>query len=196
MSTPAHLISGLAPDPVCPTCHGRGTIWDWLGGWQVCPECGGKGYVQPKYTRVPFDYAFSDLLSGVGAGAGPQTTSIQIAEDAPFEQTHWIVVDNGSGQRFTIQIQDLSTGWQFSSQGVNDLNFARSAKFSFPLLVPYVWHPLAEAQLTIENIAPEVSENNVQVILRGFKLFPPDYYAQQLAQLQGSAGAAPGGAQT
>lgn len=186
MSTSANPIAGTLPDPLCPSCHGRGVLWTLLEGWGVCPQCGGKGTVPPPYTRVPFDYAFSDLLSGVGASAGPQTTSIQIGEDAPFEQTHWIVIDNGSGQRFTIQVQDLSTGWQFSNQGVNDLNFARPAKFAFPLLVPYIWHPLAEAQLTIENISPEVSENKPQVIMRGFKLLPPDYYAQQLAQQQGA----------
>lgn len=171
--------AGPLGDPLCQACRGRGILWTWLGGWGVCPKCGGKGTTPPAYTRVPFDYAFSDLLSGSGA-AGPQETSIQIAEDAPFEQTHWIVVDNGSGQRFTIQIQDLSTGWQFSNAGVNDLNFARPAKFSFPLLVPYIWHPLAEAHLTIENIAPLVSENKVQVTLRGFKLFPANYYQTQL----------------
>lgn len=156
-------------------------LWTWLGGWDTCGKCGGQGYLPPRYTRVPFDYAFSDLLSGVGA-AGPQQTSIQIAEDAPFEQTHWILVENGSGQRFTVLVEDLSTGWQFMNQPVDDQNFAHPAKLSFPLLVPYIWHPLAEAQLTIENLAPLVSENKVQLIMRGFKLFPPGYYAGQIAK--------------
>lgn len=184
MSTPAHLIAGLAPDPACPTCHRRGVVWDWSAlGWTVCPTCGGSGTVPPPYTRVPFDYAFSDLP--VPNDTSQAQTSIQIGEDAPFEHTHWILLPK-FGNAFTLQVQDLSTGWQFSSQGLDNLNFARGAKFSFPLLVPYIWHPLAEAQVTAAALVNGAG-NNFQLVMRGFKLLPPDYYEQQLQAIQQGA---------
>lgn len=182
MSTSANAMAGTLSDPVCPSCHGRGVLWTLLEGWGVCPQCGGKGTVPPPYTRVPFDYAFSDLP--VPNDTSPASTSIQIGEDAPFEQTHWILVSSFANA-FKLQVEDLSAGWQFSSQGVNNVNFARTAKFSFPLLVPYIWHPLAEAQVTAQALVSGAG-NNFQLTMRGFKLFPPDYYAQQLQAIQQS----------
>jgi hypothetical protein len=182
-TNPAYAVAGGGIP--CAACKTAGVLWGAFGRWEKCVRCGGSGYVARAYDRVPFDYAFPMLA--IPSNEENQQISFQLDDDAPFEQTHWVLIDNGSGTRFSVFVENLSSGWQFMNQPVNDLNFARQAKWPVPLLVPYIWHPQAEAQFTAASLVSGGAQNNAQLIMKGFKLFPPGYLAAQLAKAKGAS---------
>ena len=162
----------------CLSCRGRGAVSDGEGVSR-CPRCGGSGFAPKRVKRVAFDYVFpSVVLNNTG---GVVTQPLQLDDDSLFEQVGWMLrLSPGAGGTFSsIQIIDQSNGWQFSNNPIQIPNFACGGFVNgtpdglmFPLLVPYLWVPTAQAQIKVTD----VTAGNVllQVVMKGYKLFEPD----------------------
>jgi hypothetical protein len=138
-----------------------------------------------KAMRVPFDYSFP-VINVPGGSLDPVQLALQLDDDSYFEQTHWVFSANpgvgSAGFPYAIQIVDQSTGWNFSNVGIFNPNFASTALAPFPLLAPFIWTPLAQAQLNLVPTGggPE-SHDSIQLVMKGFKLFAPDGSPLQVA---------------
>lgn len=141
---------------------------------QQCPNCGGQGTQPQKVYRVVYDYVFPSVtLAALASGS----SVLQIQFDADFEWV-WIVCSRTGA--FTIQLQDGSTGRYFSNSPVNDVNFAGTGQLPFPLVEPYL---LARStSISAAMVDTSNASNTVQLVFRGYKLFPQD------TPQQGSAG--------
>lgn len=159
----------------CNSCNGKGVLPTRGGMNQICPNCGGSGQKQ-GVLRVPFDYVFNTAaLTGSQQGLGVPLT---FDYDADFE--HIWTVANSTGL-YSVTIQDRSTNRTLSNNPVNGENFAGTAALPWPLVEPYVWARASTALATFNDRSG--STNSVQLVFRGFKLFP------ESAPMQGSAGA-------
>jgi len=162
----------------CPSCTpgGRpGVIMNAKGQAQVCPNCGGTGQKPPAVLRVPFDYAFpSAVLTANQQGLqDPMTFDF----DADFE--HVWTVANSTGL-FSVQLTDRTANRQLSNAAINGENYAGTAQVPFPLVEPYVWARSTTALAVFNDRSG--SGNTVQLVFRGFKLYPAN------APMQGSQG--------
>jgi hypothetical protein len=172
--------NGSSSQP-CPSCNRPGGIAGVLknsqGQWQTCPNCGGTGQKSPAVIRVPFDYVFPSAV--LTANQQGLQNPLQFDFDADFE--HIWTVANSTGL-WSISLFDTSVGRrQFSNNPVNGENYAGSAALPFPLVEPYLWARAATALATFNDRSG--SGNTVQLVFRGYKLFPSQ------APMQGSAGA-------
>ena len=165
----------------CSTCRGRGILSAFGGDVKLCPRCGGSGQMPIKVRRVPFDYTFAIVtLSNSG---NVLSQPLQLDDDSPYEQIGWMLrLSPGlSPATPSVQIVDQSNGWQFSNSPIFVQNFSCTGTASgfiggglmFPLLVPYIWMPTAQAQLKVTDVTAGGS-NQLQVGMKGYKLFAPD----------------------
>jgi hypothetical protein len=163
-----------AAQKVCKGCAGRGMVTNPARQVQACPVCGGSGQAPQKVYRVFFDYVFPQLVL---AGNAVGNTVLQIQFDSDFE---WIWIVGSSTGTYTIQINDSSTGRNLSNSPVNNTNFVGTAQLPFPLVEPY----LLARSTTITAAITDTSGagNTIQLVFRGYKLFPQD------APEQGAAG--------
>lgn len=159
----------------CQSCGGRGVLNNAKGQAQVCPNCGGTGQKPPSVLRVPFDYAFPSAV--LTANQQGLQDPLVFDFDADFEQVWWVANSTGL---YSVQITDRSANRQLSNAPVNGENFAGTAQVPFPLVEPYVW-ARASAALGVFNDRSGAG-NTVQLVMRGFKLFPAS------APMQGSQG--------
>jgi len=160
---------------LCPSCGGRGIVQGGRGNPQLCPNCGGSGTKAPPVIRVPFDYVFPNaVLTANQAGLQDPLT---FDYDADFE--HVWTVANSTGI-FSVLITDRSANRQLSNAAVNGENFAGTAALPFPLVEPYIWARSATVLATFNDRSG--SGNTVQLVFRGFKLYPAS------ASQQGSQG--------
>lgn len=175
----------------CPTC-GRGPAPGVLrnaatGQPQKCPNCGGAAVVPIPCQRQPFDYAFPNI------DVDNPIVELQLDDDSYFELDSYVV--SGPSGVPTVQLSDLSTGWQFSNaplmqgDGFDDSNFAGTALEPAPLLVPFTFPPGTVLQLATGTV---IESPELQVTLKGYKLYPlvdPDTM-QPTGGMQGAAGKA------
>lgn len=166
-TTPSALAAGVT----CPTCKGKGALPTGRGGFQTCPNCQGNGVIQQQPIRVPYDLVLPNaVLTALQAGLPVQQ---QIDQDADFE---WVFTVANSSGIYSVSLLDPSTGRNLSTTNVNGENFAGTAQLPFPLVEPYVWarSSVVRASFTDRSNAG----NTIQLVLRGYKLYPRDNPAQ------------------
>ncbi len=161
---------------ICPACKGGRLIGNPAAGgaMQVCPLCNGSGNVLQQPFRVPFDY----VVGGVVPALGQLTPSLQIQQDADFEWVWTVVTRTAAG--LTVQVEDAATGRRLMSAAVNVDNFAGTAQLPFPLVEPYIVARSSNLNWIFTDTSG--APNTVQLVLKGYKLFP------QQAPEQGSSG--------
>ena len=147
----------------CPACNGRRLVNDTAGRKQVCPLCEGSGSVTPQPIRVPFDYVIDEVL----LASASRTASLNFSKDAPFEWIWLVATKDGS---FTSEFKDVATGRDFQNLPVNDANRFGTAQLPFPLVEPYIFAPGTALGYTLVDTS--VAENTIQIVLKGYKLFP------------------------
>jgi hypothetical protein len=159
----------------CPSCGGRGVVQSGRGNPQLCPNCGGSGTKSPPVIRVPFDYVFpSAVLTALQQNLQDPLT---FDYDADFEHIWTVASSTGI---FSVTITDKSANRQLSNAPVNGENFAGSAALPFPLVEPYIWARAATVLATFNDRSG--GGNTVQLVFRGYKLYPA------VTQQQGSQG--------
>jgi hypothetical protein len=159
-----------AKQQVCKGCGGRGQVTNASRQTQTCPNCNGSGSQPQSVYRVIFDYVFPSITLGALASG---SSVLQIQFDADFE---WIWIVASRTGPFTIQMQDGSTGRYFSNSPINDVNFAGTAQLPFPLVEPYLLARSASIQAAVTDTSN--AQNTIQLVLRGYKLFPQSNGAQ------------------
>ncbi|HLW53245.1 MAG TPA: hypothetical protein VKW06_10420 [Candidatus Angelobacter sp.] len=156
----------------CPACGGKGVLPNpQRNAMQICPNCNGAGTLQLPPIRVPFDVVLPNaVLTALQAGVVAQQ---QLDQDADFE---WVWTVANSTGIFSVTMVDPSTGRQLSTAAVNGENFAGTAQLPFPLVEPYVWARSSLVKATFNDRSN--GNNTVQLVLRGFKLYPQSNPAQ------------------
>ena len=165
MATPT---SALAAGITCPTCKGN-RILGRPPGAQACPICNGTGVIQKQPIRVPFDLVFPNVvLTALQQNVPGQQ---QFDQDADFE---WIETVSSQTGIYSVQLFDSSTGRQLSTinLSVNSENFAGTAQLPHVLVEPYIF-PRSSVVRAIFNDRSNAG-NTVQLVLRGYKLYPRD----------------------
>jgi hypothetical protein len=127
--------------------------------------------------RIPFDYVINAVVpanSGQPGGPGGLNVSLQIQQDADFE---WVfTVGTRTSPLADVDIKDGATGRSLNSAPVNVDNFFGTAQLPFPLVEPYI----IARSTAINFVFRESSgvQNTIQLVLRGYKLFPQGNPAQ------------------
>jgi hypothetical protein len=120
--------------------------------------------------RVPFDYVIDSVVPLNGTTTVPR----QFDEDADFE---WVMtVATRTDPRMTVQLTDSATGRVLTSNPVNIDNFAGTAALPFPLVEPYVIARSSSMRFVFAETSG--AQNTVQIVLRGYKLYPSNAPAQ------------------
>lgn len=127
--------------------------------------------MQQQPIRVPFDLVLPNAVLTANQTGLP--VNVQIPQDADFEAI-WIVA-NSTGL-YSVQLQDPSTGRFLSNSAVNGENFAGTAQLPFPLIEPYVWARSALVNAIFNDRSG--SGNTVQLVIRGYRLYPRSNPAQ------------------
>lgn len=162
----------LSAGRICPSCGGKGTLPAPVRNVnQVCPNCGGSGTLQPPVIRVPYDVVIPNVvLTALQAGVIGQQ---QLDQDADFE---WVWTVSSQTGIYSVLPFDPSTGRQFATAAVNGENFAGTAQLPFPLVEPYIWARSSLVKMTFNDRSN--SGNTIQMVLRGYKLYPGGNPAQ------------------
>lgn len=166
----ASSTAALAAGTTCPPCRGTGILGQPPRA-QACPKCNGTGQLQQQPIRVPYDLVIPNVvLTALQAGVPGQQ---QIDQDADFE---WIETVSTQTGIYSVQLFDPSTGRQLSTAAVNSLNFAGTAQLPHVLVEPYTW---ARASV-VRGVFNDLSNagNTIQLVLRGYKLYPRNNPAQ------------------
>ena len=163
----------------CPSCNKpggtAGVLKDSTGRWQQCPNCNGTGTKSAAVIRVPFDYAFPTAV----LTADQQGLQVVLPFDYDADFEHIWTVASATGI-FSVQLQDRSTNRTLSNAPINGENYAGTAALPFPLVEPYVWARVGSALATFADRSD--ADNSVQLVFRGYKLYPGN------APQQGSPG--------
>jgi hypothetical protein len=162
---------------VCPGCRGQGMVMNYATKQQqVCPVCNGEGVKSPQPFRVPFDLVLPNAV--LTASQLNVVITQQLDADADFEAI-WIV--SSQTGIFSVTLNDPSTGRNLSNAAVNSENYSGTAQLPFPLVEPYVFARATTLKAVFNDRSG--GGNTIQLVLRGYKLFPRN------AQMQGSQGA-------
>jgi hypothetical protein len=131
--------------------------------------------------RVPFDYVVNAIVpANAGQAGGPAALVVvlQVQQDADYE---WIfIVGTSTSPSGDIAVQDGATGRNLTQFPVNFANFFGTAQLPFPLVEPYIIARSTSINFTFRDSSG--AQNTVQLVLRGYKLFP------QANPAQGSGG--------
>ena len=149
----------------CPSCKGYGVVNNARGQAQQCPNCGGAGVKPPAVIRVPFDYAFTTAV--LTANQQGLQDPLVFDFDADFE---WVWTVASSTGIFSVLITDRTANRQLANNPINGENFAGTAQLPFPLVEPYLFARATTALATLNDRSG--AGNTVQLVFRGFKLFP------------------------
>ena len=125
--------------------------------------------------RIPFDYVINAVVPLNSLGF---PVSLQIQQDADFEIV--FLAGTRTSPLADVQMSDGATGRNFSSGPVNVDNFFGTAQLPFPLVEPYIIARSSSVNFTFRDTSG--AQNTIQLVLRGYKLFP------QQNPAQGSAG--------
>jgi hypothetical protein len=183
---------------VCTQGSTPGVVRDQHGKPVRCPACGGSTTVPIRCKRQPFDYSFP-YLDELGASLSEQATGtieLQLDDDSYFEMEALVGYTTGVGDpgAASVQLSDLSNGWQFSNDFLyiitnaegNGGAFCGIAPMPAPLLVPYIVRPSSVLQIAWKTIVGG-SQFAAQFVFKGYKLYPLD---QASADALGSGKAA------
>lgn len=126
--------------------------------------------------RIPFDYVVNAVVPANSAGF---PVSLQIQQDADFEIV--FLVGTRTDPRADVTMADGATGRNFmNNAAVNVDNFFGTAQLPFPLVEPYIVARSGSLNFVFRDTS--AAQNTIQLVLRGYKLFP------QQNPAQGSAG--------
>lgn len=131
----------------------------------------------PPPLRVPFDYVVNAVIaanSGQPGGPSANLQVLQIQQDADFELV--FIVGTSTSPLGDIAVSDGATGRNLMFAPVNFPNYFGSAQLPFPLVEPYII-----ARSTALNFSFRESSgatNTLQLVFRGYKLFPQQNPAQ------------------
>jgi hypothetical protein len=121
--------------------------------------------------RIPFDYVVNAVVPANSPGF---PVSLQIQQDADFE---WVfTVGTSTSPLGDVSVEDGATGRKLNSAAVNFPNFFGTAQLPFPLVEPYVIARSTSLNFTFRDTS--AAQNTVQLVLRGYKLFPQGNPAQ------------------
>lgn len=121
--------------------------------------------------RIPFDYVVNAVVPLNSTGF---PVSLQIQQDADFEIV--FLVGTRTDARADVAMSDGATGRSFSNAPVNVDNFFGTAQLPFPLVEPYIVARSTALNFTFRDTSG--AQNTIQVVLRGYKLFPQQNPAQ------------------
>lgn len=127
--------------------------------------------------RIPFDYVVNAIVpANAGQPAGPAAlnVSLQIQQDADFELV--FIVGTSTSPLGDVAVQDGATGRNLMSAPVNYANFFGTAQLPFPLVEPYIIARSTAVNFSFRDASG--AQNTVQLVLRGYKLFPQSQPAQ------------------
>lgn len=127
--------------------------------------------------RIPFDYVVNAVVpANAGQAGGPSAlnVSLQIQQDADFEIV--FIVGTSTSPAGDVAVQDGATGRSLTSQPVNYANYFGTAQLPFPLVEPYIIARSTSVNFTFRDASG--AQNTVQLVLRGYKLFPQGNAAQ------------------
>ncbi len=121
--------------------------------------------------RIPFDYVINAVVPANSTGF---PVSLQIQQDADFE---WVfTVGTRTSPLADVDIKDGATGRSLNSAPVNVDNFMGTAQLPFPLVEPYIIARSTAINFTFRDTS--AAQNTIQLVLRGYKLFPQGNPAQ------------------
>ncbi len=161
----------------CPTCHGSGAVNNpYSRGPQQCPNCGGSGS-RDTFSRRFFDYVFPTATFAAALGTNTQVLTMQ--GDVPFE-IYWLVASAINSATFAAALYAVSITDSGGSIPWTQLAatypvwgecFAGTAELPFRLPEPYVMQKNGSlsAQFTERSNS---ANTQVQLVMRGYKLFP------------------------
>lgn len=162
--------AALASVQTCRVCQGKGFLGQPPRA-QGCPVCNGTGQTQSNPIRMPFDLVIPNVvLTALQQNINGQQ---QLDADADFE---WIELVSTQTGIYSVTLKDTSTGRPLSNNPVNSENFSGTAQLPHVLVEPYVF-PRATTILGIFNDRSNAG-NTIQLVLRGYKLFPRNNPAQ------------------
>lgn len=130
--------------------------------------------------RIPFDYVVNAVVPLNSTGF---QVSLQIQQDADFEIV--FIVGTRTDARADVTMQDGATGRSFMNAPVNVDNFFGTAQLPFPLVEPYIIARSTSVNFTFRDTSG--AQNTIQLVLRGYKLFPQGNPAQGSSGLITSA---------
>lgn len=125
--------------------------------------------------RIPFDYVVNAIVPANSTGF---PVSLQIQQDADFEIV--FLVGTRTSNLADVTMSDGATGRAFFSAAVNVDNFFGTAQLPFPLVEPYIIARSSSLNFVFRDTSG--AQNTIQLVLRGYKLFP------QANPAQGSSG--------
>ena len=125
--------------------------------------------------RIPFDYVVNAIVPGNSTGFA---VSLQIQQDADFELV--FLAGTRTSPLADVAMSDGATGRSFSNAPVNVDNFFGTAQLPFPLVEPYIVARATSVNFSFRDTSGVT--NTIQLVLKGYKLFP------QQNPAQGSAG--------
>jgi hypothetical protein len=141
----------------------------------------GKAAPPPPPLRVPFDYVVNAVIAAnAGQPGGPAANLqvLQIQQDADFELV--FIVGTSTSPLGDISVTDGATGRSLMNVPVNFANYFGSAQLPFPLVEPYIIARSTSLNFVFRDSS--AAQNTLQLVFRGYKLFP------QANPAQGSAG--------
>jgi len=131
--------------------------------------------------RIPFDYVVNAIVpANAGQPGGPAAfvVSLQVQQDSDFE---WVfTVGTSTSPSGDVNVSDGATGRNLMNAPVNYANYFGTAQLPFPLVEPYIIARSTAVNFSFRDSSG--AQNTVQLVLRGFKLFP------QCNPAQGSGG--------
>ena len=131
--------------------------------------------------RIPFDYVVNATVPANSTGF---PVSLQIQQDADFEIV--FLVGTHTSPLADVNVQDGATGRSFMSAPVNVDNYFGTAQLPFPLVEPYIIARSSSINFTFRDTSG--AQNMIQLVLRGYKLFPQKNAAQGSSGLITSGG--------
>ncbi len=131
--------------------------------------------------RIPFDYVVNAVVPLNSTGF---PVSLQIQQDADFEIV--FLVGTRTSPLADVAMSDGATGRSFSNNPVNVDNFFGTAQLPFPLVEPYIVARSTSLNFTFRDTSG--AQNTIQLVLRGYKLFPQQNPAQGSSGLISQAG--------
>jgi len=124
-----------------------------------------RGVIQlEKYRDLdPFTYTFNPTALGA-LGTGIAVTNIQA--DSDFIITKLVATSTGT---FRAQIADLSCGWLYSDNFIDNVNLFGTAQQPNVLLHPQL--VLANSSIQVQLSDTSNAENTIQIAVEGIKAF-------------------------
>lgn len=98
------------------------------------------------------------------AGNGVGNAQVQVLD---WDFMALFLVANSTG-RFTAQVIDSGTKFQWSNQQIIDTNLFGTAQNPFPLLVPYTFKKRGQIQVALTDLSG--APNNVRITIHGINL--------------------------